>query len=66
MAKKKDQKITVNRYVHDKDGSLINVEDLSPEDRKRFSQWLTITYLNALFRGKGEFRLKSDMKEGTV
>lgn len=37
---RKSQKITVEGYVPNGSGGYTRVEDLSPEERKQFSQWM--------------------------
>ena len=49
MAKK--QKIKAVSYVHVGD-KLVNTDDLNDEQRRRLAIWLTITFLNTLFKGK--------------
>lgn len=47
--KKPEQKIIVKDYVHDKDGNLIDVDTLTPEQRRRLGNWMVETWGNAMF-----------------
>ena len=47
--KKPEQKITVKAYVHDKDGNLIDVDTLNPEQRRRLGNWIVETWGNSMF-----------------
>ena len=52
MAKK--QEIKTVSFVHIGD-ELVNTDDVDDEQRSRLAKWLKTKYMNALFRGKGEF-----------
>lgn len=47
------REIRVESYVQ-RNEQKIPVEDLLPQQREAFAIWLKETYLNELFRGKGQ------------
>lgn len=51
---KKPPEIRAVAYVHVGD-KLVNVDDLNQEQRERLARKLTVTMLNAAFKGKAEF-----------
>lgn len=51
---KKPRKIRTVAYVHVGD-KLVNVDDLNKEQRERLGRELTVTMLNAAFKGKAKF-----------
>ncbi len=51
---KKPQKIRTVAYVHMGD-RLVNVDDLNQEQHDRLGRELTVTMLNAAFKGKATF-----------
>ena len=56
---KKGQKITVRAWVH-KGGELVDVDTLSPEDRKRLANELNLEWFNTLYAGKAVFKLAEE------
>lgn len=56
---RKQQKITAISYVR-VGGELVRTEDLDPERKKELANWLKVTYLNNLFRGKAVFRVAEE------
>ena len=65
MARKNDRKITVRTWVH-KDGELVQVKDLSPEDRQKVATWIKLNWCNAIFAGQAVFTVAEDGKEGII
>lgn len=58
--------IKVKRYVH-KDGGLVEIEELTPEERARAATEIALTYLNTLYRGKAVFeRMEEDPNEERI
>lgn len=55
MAKKREP-IIVKAYVKTADGGEVDVDTLTPEQKREFATQMKITYLNALFRGQAVFR----------
>lgn len=56
--RKNDEPIIVKAYVKTADGSEVDVDTLSDEQREKLGAWLRVTYLNELFRGKAKFYYK--------
>lgn len=56
MAKKQREPIIVKAYVKTADGGEVDVDTLTPEQKREFATQMKITYLNALFRGQAVFR----------
>ena len=54
MAKKREPNI-VKAYVKTADGGEVDVDTLTPEQKREFATQMKITYLNALFRGQAVF-----------
>ena len=54
MAKKREASI-VKAYVKTADGGEVDVDTLTPEQKREFATQMKITYLNALFRGQAVF-----------
>lgn len=57
MAKAPD--IIVSTYVR-RAGELVDTRELDPEERRKFSTWLKLTYLNRLFEGKAKFHVAAN------
>lgn len=55
--------ITVESYVHVGD-KLVNVDELPPDLKVRFATELSITYLNALYKGKAKFFVAGENPDG--
>ena len=55
MAKKQREPIIVKAYVKTADGGEVDVDTLTPEQKREFATQMKITYLNALFRGQAVF-----------
>ena len=53
---KKNQKIKVRARVHVGE-KLVDVDTLSPDDRRRLANALQLEYFNALYAGKAVFKL---------
>lgn len=53
---KKCEPIIVKAYVKTADGGEVDVDTLTPEQKREFATQMKITYLNALFRGQAVFR----------
>ena len=49
------QPIKTVSYVH-AGGRLVNIDDLSAEQRQKLATWLKTTYLNNLYAGRAVFR----------
>lgn len=47
--------IRVESFVYKADGSLVNFDDLDPEERRKAATELKKRYLNALFAGQAVF-----------
>lgn len=56
MAKRQREPIIVKAYVKTADGVEVDVDTLTPEQKRAFATQMKITYLNALFRGQAVFR----------
>ena len=56
MAKKQREPIIVKAYVKTADGGEVDVDTLTPEQKREFATQMKITYLNALFQGQAVFR----------
>lgn len=56
MAKKQREPIIVKAYVKTANGGEVDVDTLTPEQKREFATQMKITYLNALFRGQAVFR----------
>ncbi len=48
--------IHVIRYVH-KDGGLVDIDELTPEDRLEAAKQIKLTWLNGLFQGRAVFEI---------
>lgn len=56
MAKWKEREpIIVKAYARTPDGGEVDVDTLTPEQKRELATQLKITYLNALFRGQAVF-----------
>lgn len=55
MAKRQREPIIVKAYVKTADGGEVDVDTLTPEQKREFATQMKITYLNALFRGQAVF-----------
>ena len=62
MAKRKKEPIIVKAYVKTADGGEVDVDTLTPEQKREFATQMKITYLNALFRGQAVFYRASEGK----
>ena len=56
MARRKREPIIVKAFVKTADGGEVDVDTLTPEQKREFATQMKITYLNALFRGQAVFR----------
>lgn len=56
MAKRFKGPIKCVAYCHVGD-KLVNMDDLTPEQKVQAANWLTTTYLNELYRGVAEFTI---------
>ena len=59
---RKKIELTVRAWVH-KDGRLVNVDTLPPEDRVELATQLKVTWLNTLYQGRAVFTAATDTKE---
>lgn len=59
---RKQPKIRVEAYVHVGD-KLVNVDDLDQERRAILARKLTVTMLNAAYKGKARFWYDEDKEE---
>lgn len=66
MAKRQREPITVKAYVKTADGGEVNVDTLTPEQKREFATQMKITYLNALFRGQAVFYRAEEGKGAPV
>lgn len=55
MARKQWEPIILKAYVKTRDGIEVDVDTLTPEQKRKFATHMKITYLNALFRGQAVF-----------
>lgn len=55
MARKQWDPIILKAYVKTRDGIEVDVDTLTPEQKRKFATHMKITYLNALFRGQAVF-----------
>lgn len=55
MARRKREPIIVKAFVKTADGGELDVDTLTPEQKREFATQMKITYLNALFRGQAIF-----------
>ena len=51
-------KIKTESFVH-VGGELVNTKELTADQKQQLADWLAVTYLNELFRGKAEFRIST-------
>lgn len=58
MAKKREP-IRVEAYVT-VDGKEVNVDTLSPEQKRKLSTWIKLTVCNELYRGRAVFTAKEE------
>lgn len=63
MAKRQREPIIVKAYVKTADGGEVDVDTLTPEQKRAFATQMKITYLNALFRGQAVFRRAEEGEE---
>lgn len=56
MAKRQREPIIVKAYVKTADGGEVDVDTLTPEQKRAFATQMKLAYLNALFRGQAVFR----------
>lgn len=59
---RKQPKIRVEAYVHVGD-KLVNVDDLDAEKRELLARKLTVTMLNAAYKGKARFWYDEDKEK---
>ena len=55
MARRKREPIIVKAFVKTADSGEVDVDTLTPEQKREFATQMKITYLNALFRGQAVF-----------
>lgn len=55
MARRKREPIIVKAFVKTADGGEVDVDTLTPEQKREFATQMKITYLNALFQGQAVF-----------
>ena len=62
MARRKREPIIVKAFVKTADGGEVDVDTLTPEQKREFATQMKITYLNALFRGQAVFYRAGEKK----